>query len=81
MTKAQKAKKGKWVRVPTHFPTVGRATVAEAMEFLRVGKTRLYEIIAADPAISFVDGGRRLFDWRDLWARHEAAKTLPKQSP
>lgn len=73
------------VRIPTHYPDKGTATVRDAMRFLGIGLTRLYQLIGNDttPATipSFKEGTKRLFDWSDLWAYHRARKQSGERTP
>lgn len=58
------------VRLPTHYPAKGRATTKEAQKFLRVGKTKLFEMLADGVFHRFLEGGKVFLDWEELWAHH-----------
>lgn len=69
-------RQAKRVRIPTHYPTSGRATVQDAMKFLKKGRTKFYELIkpkTGSPKIaSFKDEGIRMIEWKELWRYHKS---------
>lgn len=67
-------RKSKRVRVPTHYPDQGTASVREAMQFLGIKRNTIYKRINAKEIPSWLDGGKRCFDWADLWAYRDKLK-------
>lgn len=65
----------KRIRHQVSYPTTGRATVKEACDFLRLSRSRIYEMKDEGTLPSFTDGGKRFFMWEDLWAHHESVKS------
>jgi hypothetical protein len=74
---ATATRQAKRVRLRTHFPESGPATVKDACEFLGIGRTKLHELTHVARELPFEKEGKKLiYEWADLWAHRQKRKRI-----